>query len=67
MSNVDYQSSAEFCPHCEDVRTKEDFEFLGLVVELGNIPRFRCKVCGKTFETLPPSIVPEHPNEPRQE
>ncbi len=38
-----------FCPHCECDR---DIEFKGMIVELGNIPRFECKVCGGTHELI---------------
>ncbi len=46
-----------FCPGCKEVHNSECFECLGLIEERGNIPRFQCKICGRIFETLPPSFA----------
>ena len=56
----------DYCPYCDEFREPSEFEYLGLVKELGNIPRFRCKTCAKVFETLPPDTLPlerESPSE----
>jgi hypothetical protein len=56
------EPNLKFCPTCEEVRASSDFDFLGLVPEVGNLPRYRCHRCGSVFEQLPPSfILPEIP------
>jgi transposase-like protein len=54
--------NSAYCPHCDEDRLAGEFEFVGLVSELGNLPRFRCKKCGKTFETIL-HILPNETNE----
>ncbi|MEK6237889.1 MAG: hypothetical protein N2C14_24525, partial [Planctomycetales bacterium] len=54
----EFYTNIVYCPNCDEVREADQFEFLGLVQELGNIPRFRCKICSGQFETLPPSVDP---------
>ncbi len=58
-----------FCPGCDDLLEIAQFEFLGLVEELGKLARYRCKVCQTVFEMLPPSFAnyDEHPTPPREE
>jgi len=58
-----FESNLVYCPPCDEDRLAGEFEFIGLISELGNLPRFRCKKCGKTFETLPPDILPFETNE----
>lgn len=56
--NLDpYQQNFCYCPHCDEIRNREQFEFVGLVPELGNIARYHCLVCDRTFELLPPSVI----------
>lgn len=58
-----FEPNIVYCPNCDEHRVTGEFEFVGLVEELGNIPRFRCKKCGKEFEKLPPSIILERPRD----
>ncbi|MCA9046566.1 MAG: hypothetical protein KDA69_19720, partial [Planctomycetaceae bacterium] len=52
----------DFCPHCDCFYKPNEFQYLGMVAELGNVYRFRCNRCSQTFETLPPSF-PFNPND----
>jgi len=57
-----YETNLVFCPNCDADRTENEFEYLCVVPELGNLVRFRCIVCDGTITELPPSILPA-PNE----
>ena len=35
------------------------FEFVELVPEFGNCPRYRCNQCGSVFTTLQPDVTPD--------
>ncbi|TWT34218.1 hypothetical protein [Blastopirellula retiformator] len=59
-----FETDLVYCPNCDEDRFTGEFDFVGLVEELGNIPRFRCKKCGKEFETLPPNVIPKRPEVP---
>ncbi|NES82316.1 MAG: hypothetical protein F6K10_13440 [Moorea sp. SIO2B7] len=59
IDGAPYESTSAFCPHCDDLRTEKEFEYLCVVPELGNIVRYHCKICSQTFTQLPPSFVPK--------
>ncbi|MEI8383831.1 MAG: hypothetical protein WCJ09_27195 [Planctomycetota bacterium] len=66
MSNDPYAKNVHFCPSCDKDGPETDFEFIGLVPELGNIARYRCKICEAVFEELPPSFSPHQLNYQRR-
>ena len=47
-----------YCPHCDSLLERAEFEWVGMVPEIGNLPRYRCLKCNETFETLPPDVLP---------
>ena len=55
MSRPDFLPNMQSCPKCEEVLDSDEFDFLGLIEELGNVARFRCHRCQTVFDTLPPS------------
>lgn len=53
----EFETNLVYCPECDEIYDYDRFEYLGIVAELGNVPRYRCKKCGRVFETLPPSVA----------
>lgn len=58
MEGAPFKADSTYCPTCEDFVASEQIEFLGLIPDLGNIPRYRCMKCGNMFEALPPDPLP---------
>jgi hypothetical protein len=54
-----FKAISIWCPNCRDLREENEFEFVELVKELGNISRYHCKICDSVFELLPPSFLPD--------
>lgn len=52
MKHESFEIDVVFCSNCEALRNPGEFEYLGHVVELGNIPSFRCNMCGAVFEMI---------------
>lgn len=66
MNTPPYDISHVFCDTCDDHRAKGELDFMGLVREPGNICRYRCKVCGSTFERIFPSFVMPREDSPEK-
>ena len=54
MTRPEFIPHMLFCPKCEDVFDSDEFDFLGLIKELGNVTRFRCHHCRTEFDALAP-------------
>lgn len=56
-----FERNIVYCPGCDQDLKEGEFEFLGLIEELGNVIRYRCRVCSHEFDTLSPMITPDKP------
>jgi hypothetical protein len=47
-----------YCTRCGSHREDEEFRFLCIVPELGNLSRYLCNACGDIITLLPGSFIP---------